>query len=142
AALKILQLGLEPLQKRESIGRGACETNQHLAIGQLAYFMGIAFHHNVAQRHLAVAADRHAVLVPHGQNGRGVHFVHGLTSLPHLNVAPAKRGDKVKVQTSLQSDFEFPETPDRQGPDLPGHFAKSSNWRSAQKERMSSTCPP
>src|SRR5439155_9087051 len=53
------------------------KAEQHFAFTQLANLMGIAFHHDVAQRHLPVAADGDAVLVPHGQYGRGVHLVHG-----------------------------------------------------------------
>src|SRR5262249_59373673 len=78
AALEVLQLGLEPLQEGEGVGRGAGEAAQHLAVVQPADLVGVAFHDDVAQGHLAVAADGDAALVPHRQDGGRSERGHGL----------------------------------------------------------------
>ena len=56
-ALVFFQLGLEPLEQREGIGRGPGKARQHLAVVELAHLARRALDHNVAQRHLPVAAD-------------------------------------------------------------------------------------
>ena len=61
----ILELPLEPLQQREPVGRRAGEPDQHLAVQQLADLDRVGLHDLGAERHLAVAADRHPVPLAH-----------------------------------------------------------------------------
>src|SRR5262249_26784886 len=70
AALMVLQLRLEALQKGEGVGRGPGEAGEHLAVVQLANLVGIAFHHDVAKRHLAITTDGHAAVTPYSEDGR------------------------------------------------------------------------
>ena len=80
-ALVLLQLRLEALEQREGVGGGAGEARQHLVVVELAHLARRALDDDVAQRHLAVAADRHlpaalGVLAPHADDGRAVKLFH------------------------------------------------------------------
>ena len=57
----ILELPLEPLEQGKPVGRRAGEADQHLAVQQLADLDRVGLHDLGAERHLAVAADGHAV---------------------------------------------------------------------------------
>jgi hypothetical protein len=50
------QLALEALEQGKGIRGGAGETGEHLAVIEAANLLRIAFHHGVAEGHLAVAA--------------------------------------------------------------------------------------
>ena len=58
-ALVLFQLGLEALEQRERVGRGAGETRDDLVVVELAHLAGRALDDDVAQGDLAVAADGH-----------------------------------------------------------------------------------
>ena len=81
-ALEILQLRLEALQEREGVGGGAREAGQHAAAVQAANLVSVALHHDVAERHLAVAAHGDALAAANGEDGGAVEVrvlgVHGL----------------------------------------------------------------
>ena len=57
-ALVLLELGLEALEQREGVGRGAGKAGQHLVAVQLAHLARAGLDDDVAQRDLAVAAER------------------------------------------------------------------------------------
>src|ERR1035437_4204037 len=75
-----LQLGFKTLKQGESIGRGTGKTSQHLAMVELAYFARRAFDNDVAQGHLAIAANGHlhalGGLAAHADDGRAVKLFH------------------------------------------------------------------
>ena len=58
-AAVLLQLGLEALEQREGVGGGAGEAGQHAAVVQPAHLARVGLHHRLAERDLAVAAERH-----------------------------------------------------------------------------------
>ena len=61
-ALVFLKLAFETLEQGKGVGGCACEAGKYLAVVQAAHFLGVAFHHGVAQGNLAVAAhDNFAV---------------------------------------------------------------------------------
>src|SRR5262249_3691862 len=70
------ELGLEAFQQRKSIGGGAGEATDDLAVVQPADLVGVALHDDVAERDLAVAADGNAAVVSHGQDRRGTDGGH------------------------------------------------------------------
>src|SRR3984957_16156885 len=63
-----LELCLEALEQRESIGGAARKAGKHFTAVQAAYLAGIALHDALPQGHLSVAADGHLPMAPHGQN--------------------------------------------------------------------------
>src|SRR5262249_13286708 len=67
-----LDFGSEALEQRECVRGAAGESGQDLALVQWADFAGIAFHHRVAHRYLAVAADGDHAVAAHGKNGGAV----------------------------------------------------------------------
>ncbi|MNN09468.1 hypothetical protein D3C81_1223490 [compost metagenome] len=50
-----LELAFKALEQGERIGGGAGEARDDLAVVQAAHFLGVAFHHGVAEGNLAVA---------------------------------------------------------------------------------------
>ena len=60
-ALVLLELGLEALEQREGVGGGAGKAGQHLVAVELAHLARAGLDDDVAQRHLAVAAQGDAV---------------------------------------------------------------------------------
>ena len=66
----VLELGLEPLQQGEAVGRAAGEADQDLAVEQLADLDRVGLHDGRAERHLAVAADGHPPAAPDRQDRR------------------------------------------------------------------------
>ncbi len=71
---ELLELALEALEQREGVGRAAGETAEHLALVQLAHLAGVALHHGVAERHLAVAADGDDAVAPDAEDGGAVRI--------------------------------------------------------------------
>ncbi len=74
-ALEVLEARFEALQKGEGVGRSAGEARQHLAVVQPAHLVRVAFHDDVAQRHLAVAAERDFAVMADGEDGGRMKFV-------------------------------------------------------------------
>lgn len=74
-ALEILEAGFEALQKGEGVGRRPGKARQDLAVVQTPDLMSIAFHDDVAQRHLAVAPERDFAVMPDGKDGGRMKFV-------------------------------------------------------------------
>ena len=68
----LLELRLEALEQRERIGRAAREAREHLAVMQPAHLARVALHHLIAERDLAVAADRDAAVATHANDRRAV----------------------------------------------------------------------
>src|SRR5690606_30661820 len=69
----LLQLLLEPLEQRESIGGRAGEAADHLALGaEAADLAGIRLHHRVAHRDLPVAGDDGLAALLHADDGGAV----------------------------------------------------------------------
>src|SRR5690606_21342234 len=69
----LLELGLEQFEQREGVGRGTGETGQDLAVAaEPAHLAGVALHHGVAERDLAVAGDDDLAVAAHRHDGRGV----------------------------------------------------------------------
>ena len=81
-ALEILQLGLEAFQQGEGVGGGAGEAAQDLAVVQPANLVGVAFHDDGPERHLAVAADGDLALMPNGQDCGRAEFRQLLSPFP------------------------------------------------------------
>jgi hypothetical protein len=77
-ALVLFQLGFEAVEQGEGVGGAAGEAAQHLALVQLAHLARRALHDDVAQRDLAVAAERDLVAAPHADDGRAVKLFHNL----------------------------------------------------------------
>ncbi len=65
-----VELRLEVLEQRERVGGAAREAREHLAVVQAPHLARVALHDLVAERDLAVAAERHAAVAAHA-NDRG-----------------------------------------------------------------------
>ena len=74
-ALVLLELGLEALEQRERIGGGAGEARQHAILIEAADLARGGLDHDVAERHLAVAAERDDAVAADGENGGAVKVV-------------------------------------------------------------------
>src|SRR2546425_2969167 len=74
-----LQLLLELLEQRERVRRGAREAGEDLAAFERPHFVRVGLHHRVAQRDLAVAAQRHVAVAADAQNRRAMDPRH----VPH-----------------------------------------------------------
>ena len=61
-ALVLFELGLEALEQREGVGGGAGKAGQHLVVVELAHLARRALDDDVAERDLAVAAERDLTL--------------------------------------------------------------------------------
>ncbi len=68
----LLQLALEALEQRERVGGAAGEAGYHLAVGQAPHFAGVGLHDGVAERDLAVTAERDRVVAAYRQDGGGM----------------------------------------------------------------------
>ena len=73
----VAELRLESFEQAEGIGGGAGEAGEHLAFVELAEFLGVVLHDDVAERDLAVAADGGPRGSANGQNGSGTQTRHG-----------------------------------------------------------------
>ena len=67
-----LELGLQPLEQGEGIGRRAGEAADDLAVAQAADLLGVALDDGLAHRDLAVARHHDLAALADGQDGRGV----------------------------------------------------------------------
>ena len=70
----LLQLGLEALEQREGVGGAAGEAGEDLAVVQAAHLAGVALHDGVAERDLAVAADRDTAVAPDAEDRGAVRI--------------------------------------------------------------------
>ena len=75
-ALVLFELGLEPLEQRERVRRGARESREHAIVIQAAHFARGRLDHDVAERDLAVAAQCHRAVAANGNNGGAVELFH------------------------------------------------------------------
>jgi sugar phosphate isomerase/epimerase len=89
-ALMLFQLGLEALEQREGIRRAAGEAGQDLLVVEPPHLARGGLDHDVAQRHLAVAAEGDAVAAPHGKDGGAVILLHGISALISGQMARAR----------------------------------------------------
>jgi hypothetical protein len=64
----LLELGFEPLQKREGIGCRAGKTGDDLALAKAPDLARITLHHGLAEAHLAIARHHHLSALPDGNN--------------------------------------------------------------------------
>ena len=70
---KALQLGLQPFQQGEGVGGGAREAGEHRAAGaDAAHLAGVALHHGLAERDLAVAGHRDLPVAADAEDGGAV----------------------------------------------------------------------
>jgi len=76
-ARMLLQLGLQPLEESEGIGRGAGKAGQDIAFAEPPHLAGIGFHHGRAQGNLAVACDDDGSVLTDGQDSSGTPFLIG-----------------------------------------------------------------
>ena len=76
-SLVLLELGLEALEQRERVGGRAGEAGEHLVVVEPADLARRRLDHDVAERDLAVAAERHGAVAAHGKDGRAVKGFHG-----------------------------------------------------------------
>jgi hypothetical protein len=72
----LLQLGLEALEQRESIGRSPGEASQNLVVVEPAHFARSGFDDDVAERHLTVAAQGDSSAAAHAEYGGAVILIH------------------------------------------------------------------
>ena len=75
-ALVFFELAFEAVEQGEGVGGAAGEAAQHLALVQLAHLAGRALHDDVAQRYLAIAAERDLLAAPYAQDGGAVKLFH------------------------------------------------------------------
>src|SRR6202035_4137071 len=78
----LLELAPQPLEQGESVAGGPGKAADHLALAEPAHFLGIGLDDGLADRDLAVAADRHHAALADGENGgavpeAGLRIVHG-----------------------------------------------------------------
>ncbi|MCY1187375.1 hypothetical protein D9M73_283450 [compost metagenome] len=52
----LFKLAFKALEQGEGVGGGTSEAGDDLAVIQAAHFLGVAFHHGIAEGNLAVAA--------------------------------------------------------------------------------------
>ena len=69
-------LAFEALEQREGVGGAAGETGEHLVLIEAANLAGIALHDGIAQRNLTVAADHHAAVTAHREDGGSAKLFH------------------------------------------------------------------
>ena len=65
-------LASEPLEQREGVGGGAGEAADHVALAEPAHLLGVGLDDGLADRDLAVAADRDHAALADGQDGGAV----------------------------------------------------------------------
>ena len=66
----------ETFQQGKCIGRGAGKSRDDLVVVDLAHLGGIALHHRVTQRDLAITADNDRAVTSHGHYGCAVKCLH------------------------------------------------------------------
>src|SRR5688500_8350610 len=76
-ALVLVELRLEALEQRESVGGAAGEAGEDAVLVEAAHLLGAALDDDVAERHLAVAAERDRSIAPDRKNGGAVQLFHG-----------------------------------------------------------------
>src|SRR2546422_5666999 len=75
-ALVLVELAFEALEQRKGVRRAAGESGEDAVLVQAPDFLRAAFDDDVAEGHLAVAAERHARAAAHGKNGGAVEGFH------------------------------------------------------------------
>src|SRR5260221_11033163 len=75
-SLVLVELLLEALEQREGVGGAAGEASKDAILVQAPHFLRAAFDDDLAERHLAVAAERDARASPYGKNGGAVELFH------------------------------------------------------------------
>ncbi len=68
----LLELAFQPLEQREGVGGGAGKAADYVALAQAPHLLGVALDDSLADRHLAVATDRHNAALADGQYGGAV----------------------------------------------------------------------
>jgi hypothetical protein len=68
----LFELGFEPLEQGERVGRCAGEARDHRAVAQGAHLARVRFHHRVAERNLPVAGDHHLAALADRKDGGAV----------------------------------------------------------------------
>ena len=71
-AVMLLELALEALEERERVRRATGETGNDAVVVETPHLARVGLHDGVAERHLAVTAERDPVLAPYRENGRAV----------------------------------------------------------------------
>ena len=57
--LVLLQMGFKMFKQSKGIRSAASEAGDDLIVIQAAYLAGVAFHHGIAQRNLAITTENH-----------------------------------------------------------------------------------
>jgi hypothetical protein len=73
----LVELRLEALEQRERVGGAAGEAGEDAVLVQAPHLLGAAFDDDVAERDLAIAAERHRALPTDGKDGGAVQLFHG-----------------------------------------------------------------
>ena len=79
-ALVLLELRLEALEQRERVGGAAGEAGEDAVLVQPPHLARAGLDDDVAERHLAVAAERDGRAAPDGEDGGAVKLLHGRVS--------------------------------------------------------------
>ena len=72
-----LQLGFQPFEQGEGIGRGAGETADHAAVMQAADLPGVGLHHRLPHGDLSVPSDDDFAILADGHDGGAMPDGHG-----------------------------------------------------------------
>src|SRR5258706_12922978 len=75
-ALVLLELRFEALEEREGIGRAAGEAGEDAILVDAAHFLRAALDHDLTERHLPIAAERHGCAAANGKDGGAVELLH------------------------------------------------------------------
>jgi hypothetical protein len=68
----LIELGFQPLEQRERVGRSAGEAADYLALAEPAHLLGVGLDDRLPDRDLTVAAHGYQAALAHGQDGRAV----------------------------------------------------------------------
>ena len=77
----LFQLGLEVFEQRKGICRATCKTGENLFVVEPPHLARAGLYDDIAQRDLAVAAQRNNIAAPHGQDGSAAILLHALPSV-------------------------------------------------------------
>jgi hypothetical protein len=99
----LVELGLESFEQRKSIRRAAGETGEYFVVMQAPHFARARLDHDIAERDLAVAAERDTLSAPHREDGRTVKdfVIHGKSVPGRVDrVLPARRARRTVTASS------------------------------------------
>ena len=108
-ALVLLELRLEALEQRERVGGAAREACEDAVLIEAPHFARSRFHHDVAERHLAVAAERDLFAAPHGKYGGAMEHFAGHRMIDRAGEVRKARAQRLETRwgraSGIQSDY-------------------------------------